>query len=78
MDAILQMSRNLKQSFHDVLQSRGREFYNTGMRSLTQYWQKCVKMMGASWKNSLIITKNVQIHVNFFTVTALTFSEEKK
>jgi hypothetical protein len=33
----------LKQSFCDVLQSQGREFYNTGLQHLIQHWQKCVE-----------------------------------
>jgi hypothetical protein len=28
---------------HDVLQSQGKEFYNTGIHHLTQHWQKHVK-----------------------------------
>jgi histone-lysine N-methyltransferase SETMAR len=36
----------LKQSFRDVLQSRGREFYNIGVQRLTQRWQKCVETDG--------------------------------
>jgi hypothetical protein len=34
----------LKQSFRDVLRSRGREFYSTGIQRLTQHRQKCIKM----------------------------------
>jgi hypothetical protein len=33
----------LKQSFSDVLQSRGRGFYTTGIQRFTQHWQKCAK-----------------------------------
>jgi hypothetical protein len=32
----------LKQSFRDVLRIRGTEPYNTGLKRLTQRWQKCV------------------------------------
>jgi hypothetical protein len=31
---------------HDVLQSRGREFYNSGIQHLTQHWQKRVENDG--------------------------------
>jgi hypothetical protein len=33
----------LKQNLHDVLQSQGPEFYNTGIQCLTQRWQKSVE-----------------------------------
>jgi hypothetical protein len=36
----------LKQSFCDVLQGKGKEFYNTGTQCLTQHWQKRVKNDG--------------------------------
>jgi histone-lysine N-methyltransferase SETMAR len=36
----------LKQSFRDVLRSRDREFYNTGIQHLTQRWRKCVENDG--------------------------------
>jgi hypothetical protein len=32
----------LKQSFCGVLQSQGREFYNSGVQCVTQHWKKCV------------------------------------
>jgi hypothetical protein len=50
----------LKESFRDVLRSRSREFYSTGIQCLTQRWQKCVwKMTETLWKSSLIIAKDV-------------------
>jgi hypothetical protein len=36
----------LKQSFHDALRSRGREFYNTGLQRFIERWQKCVENDG--------------------------------
>jgi hypothetical protein len=33
----------LKHSFRDVLQSKGREFYITGVQRLTQCWQRCTE-----------------------------------
>jgi hypothetical protein len=36
----------LKQSFRDVLRSRGRELYNNGIRRLTERWQQCVENNG--------------------------------
>jgi histone-lysine N-methyltransferase SETMAR len=33
----------LKQSFRDVLRSRGREFYNSGVHRRSQRWQKYVE-----------------------------------
>jgi histone-lysine N-methyltransferase SETMAR len=33
----------LKQSFHELFQSQGREFYNNGIQHLMQHWQKCVE-----------------------------------
>jgi hypothetical protein len=36
-------NNELKQNFHDVLRSRGREFYGTGTQRLAQRWQKLVE-----------------------------------
>jgi hypothetical protein len=36
-------NNELKQSFRDVVRSRGQELYNAGIQSLTQRWQKCVE-----------------------------------
>jgi hypothetical protein len=56
----------LKRSFHGVLWSQGREFYNTGIQHLTQYWKKCVGNAETLQKNFLIIAKDVWIiHVNY-------------
>jgi histone-lysine N-methyltransferase SETMAR len=49
----------LKQSFRDVLESQGREFYETGTQRLTQRWQKCVEMTENLRKNNLIVAKDV-------------------
>jgi hypothetical protein len=67
----------LKLKFRDVLRSRGRDFYNTGIQGLTQRWQKCIKMKTFWGKNNLIIEKDVQIIYLKFIVTALIFFEKK-
>jgi hypothetical protein len=68
--------KELKQSFRNVLRSRGREFYNIGVQSLIQRWQKRVEMTGTLWKNRHIIEKCAWIiHVNF-TVISITFSNK--
>jgi hypothetical protein len=36
----------MKQSFHYVLWSWGRKFYNTGIQRLTQRWHKCFENDG--------------------------------
>jgi hypothetical protein len=36
----------MKQSFRDVLPSRGREFYNSATQRRTEGWQKCVESDG--------------------------------
>jgi hypothetical protein len=36
----------IETSFRNVLRSRGREFYSTGIQRLTQHWQKCVENDG--------------------------------
>jgi hypothetical protein len=36
----------LTQSFHDVVRSQGREFFNTDTQCLTQCWQKYVENEG--------------------------------
>jgi hypothetical protein len=58
----------LKQSLRDVLWSRGREFYNTGIQHLTQCWQ-ALKMTDTLWKNSHITAKDVWIiHLNCIVI----------
>jgi hypothetical protein len=36
----------MKQSFRDVLRSRGREFYNNDIQAHNHRWQKCVENDG--------------------------------
>jgi hypothetical protein len=67
----------LKQSFRDVLLSRGREFHNTGIQRLTQHWQSVLKMTKTLWKDSFVIAKYVLIiNVNFIAI-AIAFSEKR-
>jgi hypothetical protein len=61
---------------HDVLQSRGKEFYNTDVQCLTQHWQKCVENVVTLCKNSLIIAKYVWIVNINLTVIPVTFYEK--
>jgi hypothetical protein len=62
----------LKQSFNDVLQSQGREFYSTGIQCLTQRWKKCEEKMETLWKNSFIIAKDVWIiHIKFIVISII-------
>jgi hypothetical protein len=66
----------LKQSFRDVLRSRSRKFYNTGIQRLAQRLQKCVdNYENFCGKNSLMIA-NIQIVCVNFAVTAITFSKK--
>jgi hypothetical protein len=67
----------LKQSFRNVLGSRGKEFDNAVTQHLIQRWQKSVKMTGILWKNRLIIAKDVRIVGVNFVVVVVTFSEKK-
>jgi hypothetical protein len=50
--------KEVKQSFCDVLQSQGREFYNNGILHITQCWQKRVENDEDCEKNYLMIAKD--------------------
>jgi hypothetical protein len=47
VDAILQVTEELKQSFRVVPVSRDGNFYNTGTQHVTQHSQKCVENVRA-------------------------------
>jgi hypothetical protein len=58
----------------DILQSRGRKFYNMVQSDLLNTGRNVLKLIQTLWKNSCI---NVWInHVNFIIIT-ITFSEKK-
>jgi hypothetical protein len=61
----------------DVLRSRSKKFYNTGMQRLTQRWQTCVENEEDFMEKYLITAKEVRIMHADFVVTAIKFSEKK-
>jgi hypothetical protein len=67
----------LKQILRDVLQSRGTEFYNTGIQCLTERRKKCDENDGDFVEKQPHNCKKVSvIHVNL-AVTAIKFSEKR-
>jgi hypothetical protein len=69
-------NNELKQSFRDVLRSRGGEFYNTGTQHIN-LGKSVLKMIWKMWKSSPVTATDVRIiHVNFIVI-AIIFSEKK-
>jgi hypothetical protein len=61
-----------------VLQSRCREFYNTGTQRLTQRWQKFVENDGGFVEKFPFNCKRRKNHRHIYVVIiAITFSEKK-
>jgi hypothetical protein len=62
----------------DVLRSRGKEFYNSGIQRLAHCWKNCVESDGKfveKWRHKCKDIRMIHVNVN---VIAITFSKKKK